>query len=111
MYLSSHWLFPHVPALMREHILEISVILETRTEEFCSLYCSAEEESASPTHSSHFIRMSCFHAMHLIHVATIIYKLIKPDELLLGKRGSERERDRCRERQYEGLYSEQSPDN
>lgn len=69
------------------------------------------EASASPAHSSHFIRMSWFHAMHLIHVATIIHKLIKPDWLLLGERGREKGRDRCRERENEGLYSEQSPDN
>jgi len=36
------------------------------------------------------MRMSWFHATHLIHVATIIHKLIKPDWLLLGERRRER---------------------
>lgn len=92
-------------------ILEISRILETRTKKICfSLYCDQVEASASPTHSSHFIRMSWFHAIYLIHVATIIHKLIKADWLLLGESGRERGGDICRG-EYVELDSEQSPDN
>lgn len=80
-------LFALVSTLMRKQIVEISVILKTRMEKCSSLYCCLVEASASPTHSSHFIRISRFHAMHLIRVATIIHKLIKPDWLLLGERG------------------------
>lgn len=77
---------------------------------FLSLLLSCGDVS-QPTHSSYFIKPGWFHAMHLIHAATIIHKLIKPDWLLLGERGGEGGRDRCGEREYEGLYSEQSPDN
>lgn len=80
-------LFALVSALMRKRILEISVILKTRMEKCSSLYCCLVEASATPTHSSHFIRISQFDAMHLTRVATIIHKLIKPDWLLLGDRG------------------------
>lgn len=71
---------------MGKQILEISLILETWTKNV-PLHCCQVEASASPTHSSHFIRMSWFHAIYLIHVGTIIHKLIKADWLLRGKKG------------------------
>lgn len=101
MQLRSHWLFPLGSALMGKQIWEISLILETRTKSV-PLFIAV---------MSHFIRMRWFHAKHLIHVAKMIHKLIKPDWLLLGGRENERGRERCRERECEGLYSEQSLDN
>lgn len=66
------WLFPLVSVLMGEQISEISLILETRTKNVPLFTCVM----------SHFTRMGWFHAMHLLHVSTIIHKLIKPDWLL-----------------------------
>lgn len=86
---------------MGKQILEISLIVEKRTKNV-PLFIAVMSQS---------VRMSCFHTLHLIHEAKIIYKLIKPDWLLLGERGRVRGRERHRERDYEGLYSEQSPDN
>lgn len=82
MLLMSLWLFPLV-SVMGKQILEISLIVEKRTKSV-PLFIAVMSQS---------VRMSCFHTLHLIHEAKIIYKLIKPDWLLLGERGRVRGRN------------------